>query len=452
MANKIGDGNIVGTMILPRVVLGGAASGVAGSRLGDPGMGASFDAAGRIVRDRLAAQAPHMLALLRGLQRSEVLTVDGLYDQMHLLLDAASIPYTRTTSSEINNEMLAGARFVFVNCGSDFEDATAKKIAGFVADGGLLLTTDFAMRDLLQKAFPAYVQWNGRSTGNEFVEVDAVRLDDPLTHSLFEGQERPIWWLEGQSHPIERLHADVDVLVRSQQLKNRHGNGSVIVRFPFGNGGVYHLISHLWLQHSAGLRQDDDQGAIAFAAAAGATGATINFTQGAVQAGATRESVQAATAVMGFVTGLVGGHLQSGTATFRRLKVVSPHEAIPLGLPDGLGWGTSSPNFVWDAERRVVLYRMPLDRNEVTIGRQADESLSGDKTLSRKHVLIRRIQEGDTIRYALTVLSEGNFVRVKHNGVLSGQLTKSSDPISIAPGDTIRLATKISFRFDPRQP
>lgn len=61
----------------------------------------------------------------------------------------------------------------------------------------------------------------------------------------------PVWWLEGCSYPIKILDKDkVKVLVRSDELKRRYKHGAVIVSFEYGEGIVYHMISHFYLQRS----------------------------------------------------------------------------------------------------------------------------------------------------------------------------------------------------------
>ena len=61
----------------------------------------------------------------------------------------------------------------------------------------------------------------------------------------------PVWWLESSSYPIEVLDKRrVKVLVRSDDLKKRYKHDPVIVRFEWGKGTVYHMISHFYLQRS----------------------------------------------------------------------------------------------------------------------------------------------------------------------------------------------------------
>ena len=75
-----------------------------------------------------------------------------------------------------------------------------------------------------------------------------------LTYTGFIDQEKdaaPVWWLEGSSYPIEILDKRrVKVLVRSDDLKKRYKHDPVIVRFDWGKGTVYHMISHFYLQRS----------------------------------------------------------------------------------------------------------------------------------------------------------------------------------------------------------
>ncbi len=45
-------------------------------------------------------------------------------------------------------------------------------------------------------------------------------------------------------------HAQVKVMVRSDELKRRYKHDPVIISFEWGKGVVYHMISHFYLQRS----------------------------------------------------------------------------------------------------------------------------------------------------------------------------------------------------------
>ena len=61
----------------------------------------------------------------------------------------------------------------------------------------------------------------------------------------------PQWWLEGSSYPITVLDKEkVEVMVQSKEIKERHGEPAVFVSFDYGEGKIYHMISHFYLQRA----------------------------------------------------------------------------------------------------------------------------------------------------------------------------------------------------------
>jgi len=120
-----------------------------------------------------------------------------------------------------------------------------------VEDGGFLFTTDWALRDVLETAFPGYVEYNGQQTGDEVVRVEIHRKDDPLLATLIGPDDDPQWWLEGSSYPIRVLNPEaVDVIISSKELGRKYGEPAVFVTFEVGKGRVYHMISHFYLQRT----------------------------------------------------------------------------------------------------------------------------------------------------------------------------------------------------------
>jgi hypothetical protein len=66
-----------------------------------------------------------------------------------------------------------------------------------------------------------------------------------------DGADDPQWWLEGSSYPIRILDpARVQVLLRSGELEAKYGEAPVAVLFRHGEGEVFHMISHYFLQRT----------------------------------------------------------------------------------------------------------------------------------------------------------------------------------------------------------
>jgi hypothetical protein len=62
---------------------------------------------------------------------------------------------------------------------------------------------------------------------------------------------RAVERLEGSSYPIRILQPDrVEVLLASRELGERYGESPVAVLFRHGEGEVFHMISHYYLQRT----------------------------------------------------------------------------------------------------------------------------------------------------------------------------------------------------------
>jgi hypothetical protein len=126
-----------------------------------------------------------------------------------------------------------------------------RKIKTFVSSGGFLFTTDWALKHVLEEAFPGYVRYNEKRTRDEVVRVEILDTDDPFLKSLLGPKDDPQWWLEGSSYPIQILDKEkVHVLVTSKEIEQKYGEAPVFITFEYGEGKIYHMISHFYLQRS----------------------------------------------------------------------------------------------------------------------------------------------------------------------------------------------------------
>ena len=111
------------------------------------------------------------------------------------------------------------------------------------------MTSDWALKNVVEPGFPGMVKWSGASTGDEVLGVE------PMTGSLWSevtvpGVE-PQWWLEGASYGIEILEKDaVEIVAASHEMLVKYNAPVVAVRFDWGKGHVFHIVSHFWLKRS----------------------------------------------------------------------------------------------------------------------------------------------------------------------------------------------------------
>ena len=117
--------------------------------------------------------------------------------------------------------------------------------------GGFLFTTDWALKNIVERVFPGYIEYNNRPTRDEVVRVELLSRDDKFLNSILSSDEEPLWWLEGSSYPIRIIDKNkVEVLVKSKEIEDNYGESPVFVSFEYGEGKVYHMISHFYLQKS----------------------------------------------------------------------------------------------------------------------------------------------------------------------------------------------------------
>jgi len=165
--------------------------------MGKKDMDSSYRIAQELFKDRLRKQSPETLELLDDIHAADVIVVKGGYDHIEQVMDSADTPYTLIEPEMLDKARLRPDQVLFINC------------------PGIL------------------------------------DRDDTILQSVLDENDDPQWWLEGSSYPIKILDPErVRVLVQSKELKERHGEAPVFVSFDHGEGQVYHMISHFYLQRS----------------------------------------------------------------------------------------------------------------------------------------------------------------------------------------------------------
>ena len=215
------------------------------------GMDRAYRIADELIKDKLRDQAPDDFADIESMDEADILVVKGAHDYIQQVLDLAGTRFSLVSPPALSTAALRQDQVMFVNCGAKFDRRGLSKITNFVEDGGFLFTTDWALKDVLEPAFPGYVEYNQRRTRDEVVRVEIHAEDDPFLRTLIGPEDDPQWWLEGSSYPIRILNSDkVEVIISSKELGSLYGEPAVFITFPVGLGRVYHMISHFYLQRS----------------------------------------------------------------------------------------------------------------------------------------------------------------------------------------------------------
>ncbi|MHA2502941.1 MAG: hypothetical protein ACXAE3_08730 [Candidatus Kariarchaeaceae archaeon] len=239
---------------------------------GDAKMAKAYKLSSALVRDRLSQESEEDLTLLDGTLEDDVISIDGTYDHIHNVLKLTGIPFKRIRMEQLDQIKLRPDQTVFVNCGGSFPASGIRKLVTFVNQGGQLITTDWALKHVLEPAFPDKVRFNGKSTADEVVRIELVDREDPVVKGFLDEEADPVWWLEGSSYPIQILDKEkVKVMIRSKELGDKYGDDAVVVKFNVGDGVVYHMISHFYLQRTETRDKKQEMAADMYAASKGAS-------------------------------------------------------------------------------------------------------------------------------------------------------------------------------------
>jgi hypothetical protein len=209
--------------------------------------------AATLLRKGLGGGAGGERSLLGSLDPRRVHICQGCYDHVEKVLDLMGIRYDALKPEEVAAAPLAADGLLVIDCGVDRLDAdAAASVRRFVEAGGYLCTTDWALENVLEPAFPGvlrslYKSGRGVSTQKEIVHFRLAAPLHPLVRGLRPVAEGGVWWVEDQAHPIEIADTRrVVVLVESEEFRQRYGSAVLAVTFGWGKGRVLHLLGHAW--------------------------------------------------------------------------------------------------------------------------------------------------------------------------------------------------------------
>jgi len=241
----------------------------------------AYQVGGRTTRERIAREAALDHQALENVRSSDIVVVRGTYDHVEWVLTALGLPFVELEPSQLRETDLRREQLLVVNCPGNV--GRVDRVRRFVEAGGSLFTTDWALRHVLEPAFPGLVAFNDRPTGDAVVRVEMGEHDNPFLQGVVEPGDDPLWWLEGSSYPIRVLDPGrVRVLISSAELEAAWGEAAVAVTFPFGEGEVFHMISHYYLQRAETRTRRHRAPAAAYAAEKGVAwdAATTSYAQG----------------------------------------------------------------------------------------------------------------------------------------------------------------------------
>ncbi len=173
---------------------------------------------------------------------TDIVETKGQWDNAGRTLQKMGIACTTIRGSDLREYPLEHTKVLILNCPGNVPRDTFQRIRDFVAQGGYLICTDWALDEMLQKTFPGYVEWNRKQNHRDFYDAAIVSPDPVLCRYTVANAN---WKLDRECHLLTVLKPDaVRVVVRSQSLAHEDGQGILAVTFAFGRGQVLHLVGH----------------------------------------------------------------------------------------------------------------------------------------------------------------------------------------------------------------
>jgi len=211
----------------------------------------AYRAAATITREQLRRDAPERARVLDEVEKSDVVVVTGQYDRVQQVLEALEVEHTVIHAHELDRLTLRPRQLLVVNCPGQVSSQAITRIRAFVEAGGSLFTTDWALKHVIESAFPGVLAFNERPTADDVVRIEVKDPDNIYLQGVMDGQDDPQWWLEASSYPIRIVDTErVQVLITSKELGEKYGEEPVAVWFRWDEGEVFHMISHYYLQRT----------------------------------------------------------------------------------------------------------------------------------------------------------------------------------------------------------
>ncbi|MHC4954456.1 MAG: HEAT repeat domain-containing protein [Planctomycetota bacterium] len=203
----------------------------------------------KVERDKYGYAVNPRRYLQKILGGTEILALRGRWDFVEKVLVDLEVKHTAVFAQRVKDLGLTPKQIVLVNCEGTTDSETTDYLRWFVATGGYMATTDWALVNAVNRTFPRVIlKYSKRNTGNDVVIVEPAMPESKLLEGAFPFGVRPKWWLEVQAFPVlidDPVRAEV--LVDSFEMLSRYGSSPMLVEFPGGLGRVIHSTSHFFL-------------------------------------------------------------------------------------------------------------------------------------------------------------------------------------------------------------
>ena len=182
-----------------------------------------------------------------------LLVVRGQWDDSTKPLHSLGLKFQSVKTRELSASSLTKYRAVIIDCAGELPKPAFQKIRDFVSAGGYLLTTDWALQNVLEPAFPGIVQWNRDNSDGVITDAFIVDNESSLLTGL--SGRRFTWKLDRMSQCVRIVDPSrVHLIARSSRLSLQDPQlrvlgdplmaGALALEFSFGRGKVLHLVGH----------------------------------------------------------------------------------------------------------------------------------------------------------------------------------------------------------------
>jgi len=185
--------------------------------------------------------------VLENATKEQVVEIKGEWDDCAHALRTFGIPYTRVPAKKFSELNLDRVKIVVVNCEGHLPNEAILSLRRYVAMGGYLLTTDWALQNVVEKAFPRTVRWYEgcytSDSSNRIVPAVVVGQDPDMIAGI-----PPVghWQLVKKSQVAQIVDpSKVKVLARTRLMsEDPNGLGILAVVIEHGTGRIMHLVGH----------------------------------------------------------------------------------------------------------------------------------------------------------------------------------------------------------------
>jgi hypothetical protein len=178
---------------------------------------------------------------------AEVIIVTGSADHMEHAMGRAGVKFALVSPADLARVELRWQQILMVNCTGEVPPAAAERVRRFVNAGGMLYTTDHAVRHLIERIFPHTIRFNGKTTQEQIFAMQTEGDRGLLAKINAHGEPR--WQVAGGGMLFDVVSANVEVLMRSRQVAAAYQDSGILgVRFRVGDGQVVHVTGHFFTQ------------------------------------------------------------------------------------------------------------------------------------------------------------------------------------------------------------